>query len=60
MKDKSSRHKSFLDSYNKVRKQLPPNEKIIRPKNEFRRERFDWRNEIDKLNKNNENNESEE
>lgn len=44
-----------LEESRRIRKKMPPNEKIIRPKNEFRRERFDWRKEVE----NNENEENE-
>lgn len=47
MKMKVERDHWELEESRRIRKNMPPNEKIIRPKNEFRRERFDWRKEVE-------------
>jgi hypothetical protein len=44
--EKESR-REFLKRISKIRKTMPPPEKVIKPKTEFKRERFDWRNSID-------------
>lgn len=45
MKEGSNRE--FFDTYRSVRKKMPPPEKVIKPKTEFKRERFDWRAAVD-------------
>ncbi len=57
MKMKIERDHWELEESRMVRKKMPPSGKIIRPKNEFRRERFDWRKEIE--NQENEGNDDE-
>lgn len=47
--ENGKRNKDFYETYKKIRKPMPPPEKVIKPKNEFRREKFDWRNEIDEI-----------
>jgi hypothetical protein len=36
-----------METYRKIRKPMPPMEKVIKPKVEFKRERFDWRKAIE-------------
>lgn len=44
---KADQQREFLDTYRKIRKKMPPPEKVIKPKVEFRRERFDWRKQLE-------------
>lgn len=46
MKDVKKMNDTYK-TYKKIRKPMPPSEKVIIPKNEFRRERFDWKKEIE-------------
>lgn len=40
--------REFMDTYNKVRKPMPPAEKVIRNDKDVAKERrFDWRKELD-------------
>ena len=41
--------KDFFRTFKKMRKPQPPTEKVIKPKLEFQRDRFDWRKEVEEI-----------
>ena len=48
MKDEKDNRRAFMDTYRKIRKPMPPAERVIRNDKDVQKEKkFDWRRELE-------------
>ena len=48
MKDEKENRRAFMDTYRKIRKPMPPAERVIRNDKDVQKEKkFDWRRELE-------------